>query len=136
ARSEITRGTAALVAAADDLRANGVAAAAITDLETASARLASAENRASWASGLGAAVVITATTVLAVLAPVLSPQLPAEHASVIALLALGLLEPLTALVSAVQRVPAMRAILRRLALVLRPAPQPGWGSDAPSSVVE
>ncbi len=134
ARSEIVRGTAALASAAPDLRGNGVSDAALSRLDAASDRLTAAERRAAWAAGLGSAVVTAAVTALACLVPVLAP-LTAEAASVIALLALALLEPLGDLVAAVHRVPSMRAVLRRLAPVLRPAPQPAWGEGTPASPV-
>lgn len=134
ARSEIVRGTAALASAALDLRGNGVSSAALLRLDGASDRLAAAERRAAWAAGLGSAVVTAATTALACLVPVLAP-LTAEAASVIALLTLALLEPLGDLVAGAHRVPSMRAVLRRLAPVLRPAPQPAWGDGTPPSPV-
>lgn len=136
ARSDIVRGTAALTAAADDLRGNGAEDAALRELDAAADRLAVAERRAAWSAGLGAAVVTAATAVLAVLVPLLSSQLPAENASVVALLSLALLEPLVAFVAAVHRIPALRALLRRLAPVLRPVPKPAWGTSASDAVVE
>ncbi|MUG03747.1 ATP-binding cassette domain-containing protein, partial [Bacillus tequilensis] len=45
-----------------------------------------------------------------------------------------MLEPLAALVAAVHRIPALRALLRRLDAVLRPAPAPQWGSGGPDAV--
>ncbi|WP_336645955.1 thiol reductant ABC exporter subunit CydC [Microbacterium sp. USHLN186] len=136
ARSDIVRGSSALASASDDLRGNGVADRALHALTAAGDRLAAAERRAAWSAGLGAAVVTVATTALAVLVPLLSAGRPAESASVIALLALALLEPLAALVSAVHRLPALRTLLDRLAPVLRPAPQPEWGERIPDAVGE
>ena len=135
ARSRIVRGTAALAAAAPDLRGNGVEGAALAQLDDASAELSTAERRGAWAAGLGSAVVTAALAALACLVPVLAPTLTAEAASVIALLTLALLEPLGDLVAAAHRVPALRAVLARLAPVLRPAPQPAWGDAEPPSPV-
>lgn len=135
ARSRIVRGTAALAAAAPDLRGNGVEAAALAQLDDASAELSTAERRGAWAAGLGSAVVTATLAALACLVPVLAPTLTAEAASVIALLTLALLEPLGDLVAAAHRVPALRAVLARLAPVLRPAPQPEWGDAEPPSPV-
>ncbi|WP_413316682.1 thiol reductant ABC exporter subunit CydC [Agrococcus sp. 1P02AA] len=139
ARSELVRGSSALAAAAADLRGNGIADAALAQLDDVAERLASAERRAAWAAGLGSAVVTGAVTTLAVLVPVLggslSPGLSGEGAAVIALLSLALLEPLTDLVAAVHRIPAMRAVLARLGPILRPAPTPTWGQGAPASTV-
>jgi ATP-binding cassette subfamily C protein CydCD len=134
ARSAIVRSTAALASAADDLRGNGVATDAVRRLDVHAGQLASAERRASWSAGLGAAVVTIATTVLAVLVPVLSPDLPAESASVVALLSLALLEPLAAFVAAMHRLPALQTLVRRLDVVLRPAPSPSWGIATPDAV--
>ncbi|MDN3310929.1 thiol reductant ABC exporter subunit CydC [Microbacterium oryzae] len=135
ARSEIVRGTAALAAASADLRGNGMAPAALDALDAAAARLADAERRASWAGGLGTAVVTAATAILAVVVAPLSPGVPAESASVIALLALALLDPLAGFVAAAQRVPALREVIGRLAPVLRPAPTAAWGEQQPEGPV-
>ncbi|MFS2240768.1 thiol reductant ABC exporter subunit CydC [Microbacterium sp. OR16] len=134
ARSAIVRSTAVLASTADDLRGNGVADGALRQLDAHARRLASAERRAAWSAGLGAAVVTIATTMLAVLVPVLSSELPAESASVVALLSLALLEPLAAFVVAMHRLPALQSVLRRLDVVLRPAPTPQWGTAAPDAV--
>jgi ATP-binding cassette subfamily C protein CydCD len=135
ARSEIVRATAALSTSADDLRGNGVSERALIRLDEAGERLAGAERRAAWAAGLGGAVVTVATTVLAFSVPLLSPQLPAEQVCVIALLSLALIEPLTGLVAAMHRVPALSELLRRLTPLLRPAPAPASGSIVPASPV-
>lgn len=134
ARSAIVRSTAVLASAADDLRGNAVAPVALRRLDAHARQLASAERRAAWSAGLGTAVVTIATTMLAVLVPVLSPDLPAESASVVALLSLALLEPLAALVAAMHRLPALQTLLRRLDVVLRPAPSPAWGTTTPDAV--
>ncbi|MVQ43093.1 thiol reductant ABC exporter subunit CydC [Microbacterium sp. MAH-37] len=129
ARSEIVRGTSALSAAADDLRSNGAAPAALEVLDAGAERLAKAERRAAWSAGLGAAVVTAGVTLLGVLIPLIGPDLPAERASVIALVALALAEPLVALVDAVGRMPALRALISRLSPVLEPAPAVGWSGS-------
>ncbi|MFE6994533.1 thiol reductant ABC exporter subunit CydC [Microbacterium sp. NPDC057659] len=128
-RSEIVRGTAALAGAADDLRGNSVAPEALDMLDASAARLATAERRAAWSAGLGAAVVTAGVAMLGILVPLLAPQLPAERASVIALVALALAEPLVALVDAVGRMPALRALIARLSPVLEPALAVDWGSE-------
>ncbi|MEJ1087191.1 thiol reductant ABC exporter subunit CydC [Microbacterium sp. Mu-80] len=135
ARSQIVRGTAALASATADLRGNGVASGALDELDAAAGRLADAERRAAWSAGLGTAVVTATTVILAVLVPLLSGGLPAESASVIALLALAVLEPLADFVSAVQRIPTLRALLARLDPLLQPAPTPEWGTVTPDAVV-
>ena len=127
ARSEIVRGTSALASASADLRGNGASEAALAELDAAAARLAHAERRAAWAAGLGGAVVTAATSILACTVALLSPASPAEQVSVIALLALAVLEPIAGLVTAAHRLPALREVVRRLAPVLRPAPSAPWG---------
>ncbi|MFE6733352.1 thiol reductant ABC exporter subunit CydC [Microbacterium sp. NPDC057650] len=138
-RSEIVRGTAALTSAADDLRSNGVAADALRTLDASAAALATAERRTAWSAGLGAAVVTAGVTLLGVLVPLLAPQLPADRASVLALVALALAEPLVALVDAIGRMPALRALIARLSPVLEPAPAVPWGAaqlDGPTRELE
>ena len=131
ARSRIVRGSEALAAAAADLRGNGVAARALARLDAAAGHLAAAEHRAAWAAGLGTAVVTAGATGLAVTVPVLSIGHPAEQVSVIALLSLAVIEPLTELVGAVHRIPALREILARLSPILQPVPAADWGEEAP-----
>jgi ATP-binding cassette subfamily C protein CydCD len=128
ARSAIIRGTSALAAAADDLRGNGVSEPALCELDAHAERLADAERRAAWSAGLGIAVSTAPTTLLAVLAPLLTAPGSAAAASIVALLALAVLEPLSALVTSAQRMPALRALLRRLDPILQPAPAASWGS--------
>jgi len=133
ARSAIVRGTSALASASADLRGNGITDSALRELDVHAERLATAERRAAWSAGLGTAVVTAATTLLAILAPLLSAGTPAALVSVIALLALAVLEPLVGLVTAAQRMPAMRALLERLDPVLQPAPAAVWGARHPGS---
>ncbi|GGH49260.1 thiol reductant ABC exporter subunit CydC [Microbacterium album] len=126
-RSGLVRATAALVAAADDLRGNGLSGRAVARLEAAGERLSRAERRVAWEAGLGSAVVVLATAALAVVVPVLSPSAPAELVCVIALLLLAALEPLAELVAAAHRAPALRETRARLEPLLAdpPAGRPG-----------
>ncbi|WP_309067506.1 thiol reductant ABC exporter subunit CydC [Microbacterium sp.] len=139
-RSEIVRGTAALSAAAADLRGNRVADRALDALGEADGRLARAERRVAWGSGLGGAVVVLAATLLAVAAPLLSTGSPAELTCVIALLALATLEPLADFVAAAHRLPALLEVRARIAtLSSRPdgAPAPRSApADADPSLVK
>lgn len=134
ARSAIVRGTSALASASADLRGNGVSDRALRELDAHAELLATAERRAAWSAGLGTAVVTAATTLLAVLVPVLSAGAPAASASIVALLALAVLEPLAALVASAQRMPALRALLARLDPILQPAPAPAWRTGHPDAV--
>ncbi|MGW8484487.1 thiol reductant ABC exporter subunit CydC [Microbacterium sp. NPDC055903] len=135
ARSDIVRGTAALADAADDLRGNGVEEVALDRLDAAAHRLSRAENGAAWSAGLGGAVITLAAAALAAVVPALAGDLPAEFACVVALLSLAMIEPLTGLVSAVHRIPLLRALLRRIDPVLRPAPPVPWGDGEPDAAV-
>ncbi|MGO1498153.1 ATP-binding cassette domain-containing protein, partial [Agrococcus casei] len=88
-----------------------------------------------WSAGLATAVITLAMTLLAVLVPTVTPEISGEAACVIALLALALLEPLTDMITAAHRVPSLYGLLSRLGPVLRPAPQPAWGTATPASPV-
>lgn len=134
ARSAIVRGTSALASASADLRGNGVSDRALRELDAHAELLATAERRGAWSAGFGTAVVTAATTLLAVLVPVLSAGAPAASASIVALLALAVLEPLAALVASAQRMPALRALLARLDPILQPAPAPAWRTGHPDAV--
>ncbi|MFV0406863.1 MAG: thiol reductant ABC exporter subunit CydC [Propioniciclava sp.] len=136
ARSEILRGTAALAGAARDLRGNGVAAAAVEDLDLIGQRLADAEYRAAWSASLGTTVVTLTTVLVAVAVPVLSPGLAAEQASALTLLILASVEPLTALITAVRRLPTLHQLLSRLNPALARTPQPAWGHTPAPRVSE
>jgi ATP-binding cassette subfamily C protein CydCD len=134
-RSAIVRGTAALTAAADDLRANGAAGAALAVLDRADDLLVRAERRVAWWGGLAAAVVVLASGALAVAVPLLAPGGPAEAACVVALLLLAAADPLTELVAAAHRLPALAEVRSRLDRVLAPtAPVPA-GAEHPAARV-
>ncbi len=136
-RSTLVRGTAALSAAADELRANGTAPVALARLDQAGARLARAERQSAWAAGLGGGVVTLATSLLAVFVPVASTGVAAELVCVIALLALAALEPLEGLVAGGHRVPALREVVRRIApLIDAPDPVSTGSAPAPHPVDE
>ncbi|WP_206474216.1 thiol reductant ABC exporter subunit CydC [Dietzia sp. KRD202] len=134
-RSHLIRGSASLNAAAADLRGNGVAAAAVDQLDELNRKQAAAERRATRGTGLGTAAVTAGTGLLAVLVAVSDPSVGAERASVIALLCLALGESLAAWVSAVHRVPSVRSLLQSLGSVLGPFPQTAWGVGAPNGPV-
>jgi len=134
-RSAIMRGTASLAAAADDLRGNDVHEIALSRLNAAATGLAKSESRLSWSAGAGVAIITAALSALAGLVAVAAPHAPGELASVIALLSLALIEPLTGLVNAAHRVPALRALLARIGPALRPPLLPTWGDDEPDAPV-
>jgi len=127
-RSALVRAGAALGAAAADLRANGVATAALDDLDALGDRLAAAERRIARASGLGSAIVIAGTSALAVGAAALTAGAPASDVAVVVLLALAAAEPLAALVAAVHRAPALGEVLHRLHPLLDAPASPPKGT--------
>lgn len=119
-RSQVTRRFAALLAAADDVRINGVDRVVRDDLRAFDRSAGVHARRSAWALGLGGAVVTgvccaTAGLMLAVSAPaVAAGTLPIEVVAVLVLLPLGLLEPLLSVVDAVQQWPALAQAVRRL----------------------
>ncbi|MFD1713926.1 thiol reductant ABC exporter subunit CydC [Amnibacterium flavum] len=126
-RGRIARRLASALGAADDLRANGVDGPVLADLRDLDRRAGLDARRSSWALGLGGAITVAALTgaaigVLAVCAPaVAGGQVGVEIVAVLALLPLGLIDPMLALVEAVQQAPALVTALRRLAPVLEDA---------------
>lgn len=110
--------------AADDLSANGVDQQIRADLAAYDTEAGHQARRSSWAVGLGQAVTVAslgslAIIMLAVTAPaVITGSLPAATAGVLALLPLGLIDPMLSVVEAVQQWPALVGALRRLAPVL------------------
>ncbi len=122
-RSALLRGFSRTVAAADDVRANGVSSAALArlaELDHASGR----DLRASaWALGLGQAIVALAGSIAAV-SMVAVPQPPAGAVlAVVVLLPIAMIEPLAGLVDAVQQWPALRSALHRVREVTRAIPR-------------
>jgi ATP-binding cassette subfamily C protein CydCD len=120
--SLLLRGIAALGGASRDLRANGVAAGAIADVDELSRRTA----RAEWRSGLVADAGVQLAPLLAGLSAVAAAALlaatgdPRATVAVVGLLLLATGEPLAAAVAGAHRVPALLAALAPLAEVLAP----------------
>ncbi len=123
-RSQVTRRLAALLGAADDLRANGVDTAARAEVAALDARAGRLARRGAGATGLAGAIVVSAlagcaVAMLAVAAPaVAAGQLTVEVVAVLALLPLALIDPAVAVVDAVQQAPDLLASIRRLQPVL------------------
>ncbi len=120
-RSAMTRRFADAAAAAADLRGNAAGPAVLARLRELDRRAADSGRRSAWALGLGSALVVaacctTAVLMLAVCAPaVAAGTLPAEVTAVLVLLPIALLDPLLAVVDAVQQGPALSRALARLA---------------------
>lgn len=119
ARSDLVRRIAALGEASDELRAGGVAPAAVARIDAAAEVLSAAERRTAAAAGLGSAIAMTGCAGLAVVVPVMAPTaMPVETVAVVSLLALALVEAVDGVVAAVRRIPTLAAVLARLAPVL------------------
>lgn len=127
-RSLVLRHFTATVAAADELRSNGVAPRALERLSELDARSARLARSSSWALGLGSAIVVLAGTATAMfMLPVAAGAdgLPPAVVAVLVLIPLGLIEPLIALVDAVQQWPALSSALARVRAVAAPVPHGG-----------
>jgi ATP-binding cassette subfamily C protein CydCD len=124
-RSTALRRFASVIAAAGELRANGVARAARSDLATLDASAGAFAKRSSNALGLGGALTLLACCVATGWMLVVTSGAPIEPGivAVLVLLPIAMLEPMLALVDAVQQLPALRAALRRVgAITSLPAP--------------
>lgn len=119
-RSRVLRRFAALLGAADDLRANGVDAAVRRDLRRLDARAGAAARHSAWALGIGNALVVAGCCAVAVVmlpitaAAVARGELAPEIVAVLALTPLGLIDPLLDATAAVQQWPSLREVLGRV----------------------
>jgi ATP-binding cassette subfamily C protein CydCD len=141
-RAAVVRWFAAITAAADELRVGGAAPAALERLDALDRDAATHARRAAHALGLGHALVIAsalATCVLVLPASadaVAAGTLAATLLAVLVLVPMGLADPFSAHVDAVQQVPALRASLSRLARIAEGAarPRPDTGAGDPEAV--
>jgi len=136
-RSTVLRRFAAVIAAAGELRANGVARAAHADLAALDAVAGAHARRTSNALGLGGALTLLACCAATGFMLVVATGAPIEPGivAVLVLLPIAMAEPMLALVDAVQQVPALRAALRRVSTITTlPAPvSTGSGSVSTGS---
>ncbi|TBN58247.1 thiol reductant ABC exporter subunit CydC [Glaciihabitans arcticus] len=124
-RSSVVRRFAATLAAAGELRANGVSARARDALASLDSAAAVQARRTSGALGLGGALTLLACCAAtgAMLAVTSGVAIQPGIVAVLALLPIALAEPMLALIDAVQQAPALRSALRRVAAVTElPAP--------------
>ena len=122
ARSRMLRTFASTVAAADDLRANGVAPRMLERLDSLDAAAGAESRRAALALGLGHALVVVAGTVGAMLMLTLASA-PGPVLAILVLLPIALIDPMLAGVDAVQQWPSLRAALAKVgAVTAAPAP--------------
>lgn len=139
-RSEVLHRLAALLTAADDLRANGVERPLLDQLGAADADAGAKARRGAWAVGLGNAFVVlvccsTAFLVLpATNAAVQAGTLLPELVAVLSLTWLGLIDPLVDLVAAVQQLPALRSVLSRVSTMANRAQAETGGATPPEAI--
>ncbi|WP_294178712.1 thiol reductant ABC exporter subunit CydC [uncultured Schumannella sp.] len=130
ARTAHTAALAALLRGADEVRAAGIAPAALAELDRLAERSSQLARRAARAEGAGAAVAVVALVGLAVMVPTIAAPLVAAGATsaptvaVIALLALATLDPALALVEATRLSPRLSASWRRLSALRVPMEAP------------
>ncbi len=116
-----------LLAAADQLGANGVGAAQTVRFVAEDAQVAKPLRRLAWADGFGqsAVTVLTAVAAVAVTVLAIGAGVDPRAAAVAALLMLALSEPLSQFIDAVSALPALATLMRRTLPLL----------DVPATVV-
>ena len=135
-RSQVMQRFAALVAASDDLSGNGVDDRMRSELAGLDARASATARRGALALGAGNAIVVLVFCALAALTFAITAPAAASGAlqpglvAVLALLPLGLIEPVLELVAAVQQAPALRDALSRVSTTTTDA-MPERAADAP-----
>ena len=136
-RSTVLRRFAAVIAAAGELRANGVSRAAHDDLATLDALAGTFARRTSNALGLGGALTLLACCVATGWMLVVTSGAPIEPGivAVLVLLPVAMLEPMLALVDATQQAPALAAALRRVGAITE-LPEPVSSGSIPVSEID
>lgn len=116
-----------LLAAADQLGANGVGAAQTARFVAQDAQVAKPLRRLAWADGFGqsAVTVLTAVAAVAVTVGAIGAGVDPRAAAVAALLMLALSEPLSQFIDAISALPALATLMRRTLPLL----------DVPATVV-
>jgi ATP-binding cassette subfamily C protein CydCD len=138
AASELTRGFAAVGRSARDLRANGVVARAVVDLDARALRASSAERRSGRAADAGTltAPVLAGITAALSAALLVAEAAPSAVIAIVALLVLSAGEPLAAAVAAAHRIPALETALATVGRLLAPAGRAPRGAAQLSTPVE
>lgn len=119
-RAGVLRRISAALDARAELHVNGVAAQVLAGLRRDDREATRASQRSAWADGLGQAITTASCCVAALatgwlVAPaVLAGALDPAIAAVLVLLVLALVEPFSAMTTAVRQYPALRAVLRRV----------------------
>jgi ATP-binding cassette subfamily C protein CydCD len=119
-RSGVLRRVAAALDARAELHANGVGAPVLADIHRADREATAASQRSALAEGLGQALTVLACGAAALASAVLAAPLALSGAAepatvaVVVLLQLALVEPYSAITTAVRQYPALRSVLRRI----------------------
>ncbi|NUU30874.1 thiol reductant ABC exporter subunit CydD [Arthrobacter sp. C9C5] len=119
-RSGVLRRVAAALDARAELHANGVGAPVLADIHRADRAATAASQRSALAEGLGQALTVLACGAAALASAVLAAPLALSGAvepatvAVVVLLQLALVEPYSAITTAVRQYPALRSVLRRI----------------------
>jgi ATP-binding cassette subfamily C protein CydCD len=137
-KSTVLRRFVAMLGAADELRANGVDGGIrrqLADLDRASG---TSTRRSTWALGLGNAIVVASCALTAVLVLPIAASTGTVAPGLVAVLALvplGLIDPLLDLVAAVQLAPALGEVLAQVARTVG-SDQAGDRPDFSASSIE
>ena len=119
-RSRVLRDVAAALDARAELNANGVSAPVLGAIGRADRSATAASQRSAWAEGLGQSLTVLACAGAALASVVLAAPLALSGAvepatvAVVVLVQLALVEPYSAITTAVRQYPALRAVLRRI----------------------
>jgi ATP-binding cassette subfamily C protein CydCD len=119
-RSRVLRDVAAALDARAELNANGVSAPVLGAIGRADRSATAASQRSAWAEGLGQSLTVLACAGAALASIVFAAPLALSGAvepatvAVVALVQLALVEPYSAITTAVRQYPALRAVLRRI----------------------
>ncbi len=119
-RSRVLRDVAAALDARAELNANGVSAPVLGAIGRADRSATAASQRSAWAEGLGQSLTVLACAGAALASIVLAAPLALSGAvepatvAVVVLVQLALVEPYSAITTAVRQYPALRAVLRRI----------------------
>jgi ATP-binding cassette subfamily C protein CydCD len=141
-RSTLTRRFSTMLAAAADLKANGVDGGVRAELRRLDARAGAAARRGAWALGLANAVVVLACAAAAVLVlpltadAVASGRLGPEIVAVLAFTPLALIDALLELVAAVQNYPSLRRALGALEAIVDERTGRDGGTMSPPTEIE
>jgi ATP-binding cassette subfamily C protein CydCD len=138
ASSALLRAFAATGRSASDLRANGIADVAVTELERRSGVAATAEQRSGTIADLGLQLspLLAGATAVAAGVALVEGGSPAATVAVVALLGYASGEALAAAVAGAHRIPGLIAALAPLGRLLASAPHAARGSGRPGRRID